>query len=371
MIDGDRVRQARELRGLTQTKLAKQIGVGQSAIARIERGDLQPRSELVETLALQTGFPPSFFSHRTTYDFPLGTLLFRARASMTSRERSRVHRYAQTFFEVVEQLSSQVSKIGLRLPRFTEEPITAARVTRAALGLSPDRPINHLLDCLERGGVLVLALPITFEGADAFSVWAGTNLQRPIVVVSSGKPGDRLRFSVAHEVGHLVMHQALTGSLAKIEREADRFAAEFLMPEEAMRQEIVSPVTLTDIAELKPRWRVSIQSLVRRARDLQIITERQYRYLFQQLSARGWRTREPSNLDIPVEKPRFVRKIAEVIYGSPIDYRKIASDVGLTSHFVAEFMEIYARKTELPRKRRVRKSSYDPQMVIFPVREGR
>jgi len=77
----------------------------------------------------------------------------------------------------------------------------------------------------------------------------------------------------------------------------------------------VPPVTLATVAKLKPRWRVSIQALIRRARDLAIISDRQYHYLFQQLSARGWRKREPAQFDVAAEKPRAFRKMAEVLYG--------------------------------------------------------
>src|ERR1700693_1826607 len=87
------------------------------------------------------------------------------------------------------------------------------------------------------------------------------------------------------------------------EKRAYTFAAELLMPEAAMRREITGPITLSSLAVLKPRWRVSIQALIRRAYDLHLIGDRQYRYLFEQLSAKGWRSKEPSNLDIPIEKP--------------------------------------------------------------------
>ena len=109
-----------------------------------------------------------------------------------------------------------------------------------------------------------------------------------------------------------------------------------------MGQEITTPVTITSISRLKPRWGVSIQALIRRARDLGMVSQRQYRYLFEQLSTRGWRMREPSNLDIPVEKPRALRKMIELLYGGPIDYGKLASDVNLTKQFLRESIDAHA-----------------------------
>jgi Zn-dependent peptidase ImmA (M78 family) len=152
---------------------------------------------------------------------------------------------------------------------------------------------------------------------------------------------DRLRLNIAHELGHLVMHQPLRTTVAQVESEAYQFAAEFLMPTDAMQDEIRPPFDLDMFAGLKRRWGVSIQALIVRSKELGIITPRKYAYLFQQLGALGWRTQEPHSEAIPVERPRAVRKIAEVAYGIPIKYPKLASDVGLTEPMVRELLSPY------------------------------
>src|SRR5262249_30147459 len=144
-----------------------------------------------------------------------------------------------------------------------------------------------------------------------------------------------------HELAHLVLH----GGKSRLEvddTEADDFAAEFLMPETSLRQEIKPPVTLASLAALKPRWRVSIQALIVRAKDLGIITDRQYRYLFEQVSAMGWRTNEP--ISIAVEKPRALRQMAEMKYGDPIDFMSLANDAVIDSSILRELMDDYASK---------------------------
>ena len=152
---------------------------------------------------------------------------------------------------------------------------------------------------------------------------------------------DRLRFNMAHELGHLVMHQPLRSTVAQVEPEAHRFAAEILMPEQAMRAEIMAPFDLEMFAQLKVRWGVAMQALIMRARELGIITPRKQAYLFQQIGARGWRTREPYSDSIPFERPRAVCKIVEVAYGIPINYGKLAADVGLTEATVRELLSPY------------------------------
>ena len=345
MVNGDRVRQVRELLGWTQTALAERLGVEQARIAKIEKGDLRPSESLMQALALQTGFPPGFFELPNGPDFPMGSLLFRAHATATVRDRMEAYRYGQTIYEMTDRLAARISLLPLRLPQPTEAPGTAASLVRSSLGLSPDTPIPALLNVVERAGVLVLALPVDLDERDAFSLWAGVeSARRPVIFVSAGRPGDRLRWSISHELGHLVVHPTIKGQITEAEKEADLFAAEFLMPEIAMRRELMPPLTLASLLRLKARWRVSVQALVRRAFELDIITRRQYTYLFEQIGARGWRTSEP--VEIPAEKPRGFKKMAELTYGNPINVEKLANDMNLSTRFVRAVIDAHADRAE-------------------------
>lgn len=356
MIYGERVKQARELRGITQTDLAKVLSVTQPYIAQVEGNLMQPSDEKLMAIALVTGFPLAFFRQQPPPDFPIGSLLYRARASATAAEKTRARRFGQLTYELAAWFAARVTDLPVNIPRIAIHPVDAeastdpthaAQITRATLGLSPDTPMDNLIRTIEQAGVFVLAIPTEMGRIDAFSMWVNADGERPVIVITAQTAGDRLRLSTAHELGHLVMHHAPSGSIKQIEQEAFQFAAEFLMPEQAMREEITSPVTLTSLAKLKPRWRVSIQALIRRARDLEIISEYQYRYLFEQLGAFGWRTREPANLDIPVEKPRFIRQVAEMLYQRPLDYQRIASDLFLPATLTEEILGTQAGEAQM------------------------
>ena len=341
MFSGKRIRQARELRALTQIELAKRIGVTQAAVAYIEKGFKQPSPELIAKIATQTRFPITFFSFDTPAEFPPDALQFRCHASLTKREISAARRFAEIAYELITSWTAQLTQVPLSLPKCPREPDVAARQVRAALKLPPAEPIPNLIYAVERMGVLVLALPESSMHLDAFSLWVGPNSTIPIIAISKDKPGDRCRYSVAHDLGHLAMLHP-NRLRADEEREAGRFAAELLLPEKAMRREIISPVTLSTIAVLKPRWGVSVQALVRRAYELSIISERQYRYLFEQISSKGWRKKEPSNLDISQEKPRALRQMAELVYGNPIKEDQLAADMRVDVVFVRELLDCYA-----------------------------
>jgi Zn-dependent peptidase ImmA (M78 family)/DNA-binding XRE family transcriptional regulator len=349
MINGLRVKQAREIRKLTQAQLAKRLDVHQSVIGKMETDVREWPPDIIAAIAFQTGFPVAFFQQGLGPEFPLGSLLFRCRASLPANEKTRLRQLALLEFEIVERLSARTKPIELRLPNFTgENPREAARVTRATLGLPPDTPISHLINKLERNGIFAFAVPDADDKFDAFSLWPDGYPRKPVMIVNSNKPGDRMRFNCAHELGHLVLHRSPRGNFVELEKEAHGFASEFLLPEEAMRREITQPITLTEIAKLKPRWGVSIQALVVRAYELEMLTERQYRYMFEQISKLGWRKSEPSNLDVKPEKPRLFRKLAEVAFGVPPSAEKIAALVCAPVGMVEEMLAAHAGKADLP-----------------------
>lgn len=345
MIIGDRIKQAREICGFTQKQFADNIGVNQSAIAQMEAGRISPSDDVLQRIVFQTEFPISFFKQGQSPEFPLGTLLLRSRSSLTAREKSIARQYARIVFETIEKMERNIPPLPLRLPRIDNDPVNAAIQTRSFLGLSPDIPIANIISVLEKNGVLVLALPLTLEKEDAFSVWAGNEKRRPIIAITNvGVPGDRLRFSIAHELGHLVIHQTFEGDMKKVEKEANSFAGEFLLPKEAMLNEMIPPITLASLMSLKKRWKVSLAFLARRAFVLQVITQRQYIYLMTQLSANGYRKNEP--IEIPKEKPRLFSQMAEMLYGKSINYRKFATQMNLPIKIIRDCIEVYNGKTE-------------------------
>jgi Zn-dependent peptidase ImmA (M78 family)/transcriptional regulator with XRE-family HTH domain len=343
MINPARLQQARELSGRTQTALAQQVGVHQSAIAQLETGRMQPSPEVLDAIGRATGFPPAFFTRPSGPPFPLGSLRFRARAAMTARQRRQAWWYAQTLYELMASMAAQTEYPAPRLPQLAGDPVAAATVTRQALGLAPDQPIGPLIRTLERGGVWVVAIPVALPQRDACSAWAGGDGTTPVIVVAATTAGDRRRFSVAHELGHLVLHQVPLGPPHALEQQADAFAEAFLLPAAAMREVLVPPITLTTLADLKAGWGVSLQALIRRALTLECLTPSQYRSLSAQLGARGWRTQEP--VAVPVEQPRALRQLAELLYGRPIETTRLADAMGLDPSFVQNLLEAHAAGT--------------------------
>jgi len=171
-FSGERIRQAREIAGLTQIELAEAVGVNQSTIARLESdGFDEPESAYLQAIALRTTFPLTFFKQGRPPEFALGSLLFRKRKSLDRDDKARIRQTARLAFELVEKLARS-RQPDIQVTRFSTkiDPVKAAIVTRDNLGLSPDTPVYRLMRTLEKNGVLVLSLPITIPKYNTFSL---------------------------------------------------------------------------------------------------------------------------------------------------------------------------------------------------------
>lgn len=339
-MNGERLRHAREIKKLTQTELAKRIGSPQGTIAMIEKGAREPSDEMLSKIASATGFPVGFFMEVGGFEFPLGTLLYRKYSTLSSSDRARCHRMAQECFSLASLMAPRLKSVPVRLPSVSDnDPEAAAQLVRSAIGSDGTSPVSGVIRKLERCGVWIFSIPEEVEKLEAFSTWVGNH--RPVIVLCDGRPGDRQRWNVCHELGHLQMHQyGVMGSSDELEREANLFAAELLTPREAMLSEITKPITISGLAHLKSRWGVSIRTLMRRAKELEIITARQYKYHNVQVSKKWGNKKEP--VQIPTEKPRALRQMAEILYGKPIRFGRLARDSNLPAFLVKEIIESHA-----------------------------
>lgn len=341
---GSRIKLAREIAGLTQTELAERVGTTQSGIASMEANLYRPSLEYLKLLAKETGFGLPFFEPSQIDEFPSGALLYRTKTAVTKAERQHAHGLTSIAYELAVCLGQKLKQVPVNLPRLKESPEKAAQITRTSLGIAPYVPVADLMQRAERNGVLILLVPREISGLDGYATWVGSPFPRPVIALLGGKVGYRINFTLGEEIGHLVMHSPLTVSVAEADNQARAFAQELLLPREAMLEEMRRPITLTNLALLKPRWNVSLQLLIRRANDLGLTTQNQYRYLNQQVRSNGWHQLEPGDEHIPQPKPRLMRKMAELQYGNPIDLGKISAETGVPTQVVAELLGVEVPK---------------------------
>jgi Zn-dependent peptidase ImmA (M78 family) len=143
----------------------------------------------------------------------------------------------------------------------------------------------------------------------------------PLVFVNTNIPQDRLRFTLMHEIGHLVLHQSssIREVSQEIEAEAHRFASAFLMPKQEIKPQL-RDLSISKLAQLKRHWRVSMSALLMRAKELGTITPADERQLWRELSRHGWRKREPAQFDVHGESPGVLYEELISLYRSELMY---------------------------------------------------
>lgn len=317
---------AREVRGLTQKDLAHLSGIDQGRISRYEGGirDI-PQNEL-QVLSNLLNFPVPFFLQNGRRLGPeTGDLFHRKRKTATALNQKKIDGLMNIYRMGVEQL---LNDIDLEAP-FTIPQIDIygsngdiehiAALVRATWRM-PSGPVRNLIAQLEAASCMIFRIDFGTDLIDEAVQWVKP--LPPIILVNSRASGDRLRFSLAHALGHLVMHHNET-PYAKMEDEADNFASAFLMPADDIIDEI-TPVTIDHLLQLKPYWKVSMQALVHRAKDIGIITERRFTSLYQMLSRAGYRKNEP--FPILQEQPEQIKALL-TMYREDLRY----SDMELAS----------------------------------------
>lgn len=309
---GDLLRLARHLRGFTQTESAKGMGLAQAVFSRLENDLIEADAGMIARATGVFGLPEAFFEiSDPVYGPPVSvhTMLRGKKSEVSARDVDAITAelnvrliHLRRFLENVDyRPASDVPTLDI------EQYGSVAKVaaTVRAHWKVPFGPIKNLTRLMERAGI-VIGLS-SFHGASISGVTFAAPGRPPLVLVNRDHPADRLRFTLAHELGHLVMHRFPTASM---EEEANQFASAFLFPpNEAVDAFRGRKITLELLASLKLERRMSMASILMAAQNLGYVNDNQGRYLWQQFSARGWRTKEPASLDFPFDPPSVLPSI--------------------------------------------------------------
>jgi len=312
--NGDMLRLARQRRGFPQTEAARRLEIDQSLLSRMENGVSEIRDEVLLRAEKLYGVPRSFFFQTDPiYGAPVSVHpMWRRKADVTVRDVDAIVAelnvrvmHLRRFLEAADVARAH------DLPRLDIEdygdPEEIARMVRAHWQV-PRGPIRDLTVLVERAGVLVAHSPMS--GAAVSGVTFSVPGLPPLIVINSDQTADRMRFTLAHELAHLVMHRFPSTDM---EKEAHAFASELLMPASDIQPLLQSRrIDLSLLASLKPEWKVSMQSIIMRARSLGLLTRNQEEYLWKQMSVRKWRLREPPELDFAPEQPSVVANLVRI-----------------------------------------------------------
>lgn len=344
-----RLRLARETRMMTRTALALAAGVTPAAVSQFERGDARPVPQTLLRLGGALAFPVMFFAvsavpssreampgeehHDQGY--------FRSLRSIAVADRRRALALSHLIHDLADRLSHTVRLPDRDIPHHAvhaeADPASAedrADEIRAAWGIPPG-PIPNVVLEMERRGVVCARYHAGTHDVDAFSV---PFPDLPVVVLGDDKAKrDRERFSAAHELGHLVMHDTRDAGSKAIEDQANRFAAAFLMPAADIRTELPATASWRELVILKKRWGASIGALLRRSRTLDVMSEATYLQALRYMSGRGWRVDEPGDLGAG-EAPRLLSLAASAAQQAGLTIGALASETGWPEPMIAEVL---------------------------------
>ena len=299
---------ARLASGKTQQEVCRDLDMSQAKYSKLEVGVVrEDDAELVQKVSVLLQRPPSFFYQKAEIFGKAAPFNFRKRASYPAKMREKAEALANICRLHIRRILEH-SSLKTNLPSAEvmsgATPEGAAKLIREYWKV-PRGPITNVTKLMEDAGIVVILSEFDTHLLDGFTI--ADDSPTPLVFQNMMSPGDRLRFTLAHELGHILLHRTIQGEDV-VEKEADRFAAEFLMPEEEIAGSL-KQVDLRLLADLKPKWKSSMAALLMRSHTLQLISDNQYRFLWSQMARYGYKTREPASLDIPREEPSLLKRL--------------------------------------------------------------
>lgn len=340
-FDGQRLRQARELKRLTKVELASRVGVSAAAVSQYESG-MSPRPDILVRLSQEFSLPIEFFRlGRPKNELKPGDLYLRSLRSTTARDRARAAAFTEQVAELTMAVERHVVFPDLVLPEAEDlDPHTAAAELREAWAVGPG-PVSHLVRLIESKGIVVIFSTLGNDQVtstiDAFST---AQTLRPVIVLTPDRADDvyRHRFTAAHELGHLVMHADEVQRDGSIEKEADRFAAEFLMPTDEVQDDLPGRLDWKQLNSLSHKWGVSMASLVYRSRELGQISEATARRGFAYLNS--IKPPAPPARDFPGELPQMLTQASQLATEVGATRESIARDLGWPTDRITELLRV-------------------------------
>lgn len=338
-----RLEMARAIRQVTASALAGEAGITATWVSQAENAKRTPSEELIREFSRILGFPLGFFYRPVDALPPTDAFHFRATSRLAKRDELMARSLSTLAIELSVWIDETYQTPIPAVPELQDlldadealPPAEAAEALRGAWGLGV-APIRDVLQLLESKGARIYSAGGPLQAIDAFSFRHGAT---PVIFLNIHKSAERLRFDLAHELGHLVMHG---GSLyvepgKEKEQAANDFASSFLMPRADVLGAIRGNLTLEDVLRLKQRWRVSAMALNLRAHRLGVISDWTYGTLARRLSGAGFRRGEPGS-DLVAESSSLLTQVMVDLRSRGEGFGEIARALDVRAQDVRDLM---------------------------------
>ncbi len=348
-----RITLARESRGYSQKDLADLMDMSKQAINRYENGNMSPSDTALLKISQILNYPISFFEKGCPADnLTSGQVFFRSRRTTKVSEKKAACAKIMIFKEIADYFERYLEFPKLNLPQVKyhdlNEELNRSDIEEYAMELRKcwdlgSGPIPNLINVVQKNGIMVSTMKIGYSKIDAFSVFKDG---RPYIFLSGDKESNaKIRFSIAHELGHMLMHSDLISEDdldknvidTKLEEEANIFAAAFLLPRETFSRDVTSS-SIDHFVRLKGKWLASIGSMIYRCDDLGLLTENQIRYLKSQMTSNRYWRKEPLDDKIQIEKPFIFRQAVELLLDSfTVTRSQLVTDIGCRADEIEKY----------------------------------
>lgn len=314
-----RINQARLSRGLSLSDLADLVGVSKQAISQYETGKSKPLDSTLNRIAYVLRYSTDFFRKPVPANTSMASgVFFRSNKTAKKKDLNAAEMKIEILREIDDYLSQYIDFPLVNLPRIDysynetefldDETIEAYAQSLRNYWKLGNGPIDNLMNVVQRNGIVVSSTKFRLAKTDGLSEWYNN---KPYIFMSRDKDTNcRIRFGIAHELGHLLMHAGnippedlkLEVIHQKLEDEANRFAGAFLLPKASFSKDVFRS-SVDHFIQLKAKWKVSISAMIYRCKALRLLSDNQIKYLNDQMTQRMYWRHEPLDAEMPVERP--------------------------------------------------------------------
>jgi len=343
---GERIRRARKAAGLSLCALGERVGLPRTTIQKYEDGTASPCGITLIELSRALNIRNGLFFRRDVEPIALSDIKYRKRNSLPKRQLEAITHEVKEQIERLIELESYFPKPPVRdfapparLPRTItsmDEIEAVAECIREewSLGLGP---IPRLAYTMESNGLLVFLTGAAEQSK--FDGLAAKANDTPVAVVGREWPGDRQRFTLAHELGHFVLDGRLADGIDE-ENACNRFAGAFLFPRAAVMRRLGEKrltIGYIELVRMKQEFGLSMSGILYRARDLGIVSRAYFGRESKFFREVGWNLKEPGH-SYPHDEPHMLEQL--VLHALAQEYIGMTKAAGLLNLSAAEFADL-------------------------------
>lgn len=352
---GEKLRLIRLINGWTMKETADKLNKSATFISMLEKGQSHPTFQTILDLSRIFGVNHTFFLNGNTLPSVSGPTFFRERVAVPKRNSESAESkniliayldsliWPKLELNTFQMPSYALINSEFKLIDFDKIDEIANNVRQQfKLGIGP---ISNVTLLIERLGIRVNFIDLSSDQIDALTGKIGN--QYYISVNKKNRSSVRIRFNLAHELGHILLHSGYSESDVKnsskkkrMEQEAQHFAGSLLMPEKGIALDMAQ-TNMQFLKGLKKHWLVSLAALIYRGNEIGLISDRQFLFLNQTISRHGWRKKEPYDDSIPIEKTSYLNSAVKYLVKDKNAFIKnISIDSGISESRILNLLNL-------------------------------